>query len=138
MNLLDYARIATSKMALANREDLMQDAIEYILAKNLQERENAYIIRSIKNCILEEMRKARRKKRYGSYEHTTSFDIPSYDKYQLFDFFGDVNPRHLMVALMVVNDGYENTKAATGFSTRRLQTIFYHVKKQVTKQSEKL
>ena len=131
MNLIRCAKVATATMGLQNREDLMQDAIEYVLRKNLQERENAYIIRSMKNCILELMRMARRQKRCGSYEHTTSFDVASYDKYELFDFFSDVNPRHLMVALMVVNDGYEHAKAATGFSTRRLQTIFYHVKKQV-------
>lgn len=128
MNLLDYARIATSKMALANREDLMQDAIEHVLRKGIQHREQAFIIRSMKNKIIDIIRMQKSTKRTGDH---VNVDIPANDAYDFFDAFYNVNPRHLLVALYAANDGFDATTSTTGLSTRKVKNIYYSVLRQV-------
>lgn len=128
MNLLDYARIATHTMGLTNREDLMQDAIEHVLRKGIQHREQAFIIRSMKNKIIDIIRMQKSTKRSGDLVHV---EVAYNDAYDVFDAFNDVKPRHLLIALYVANDGIDATTKTTGLSARKVKNIYYSVLRQV-------
>lgn len=102
MDLLRCATIATASMGLHEREDFMQDAIEHVLRRGIAERESAYIIRSMKNKIIDIIRSKKKLKRSGV---AVEYDVPSEDRYKYFELFGHLRPRSYLVALLVANDG---------------------------------
>jgi len=100
--LINYAKIATYRMALFDREDRIQDAIVYILEKGLQDREQAYIIKCMKNKILYDLRNEERmkiKKKCDFCEEDALYT----EKYGLFDLLSSLKPRDALLVEAISN-----------------------------------
>lgn len=131
MNLLDCARIATRRYHLVDREDYMQDMIVDVLSKRIEDRENAFIIRSMKNSMKDRFIYQKRWKRGGTLP--LEVEVSSEAPYDLFEFFCDVPPRLLQVAIFVADSGYRETAERLGMSIKRVRNIFCEVKRTVLK-----
>lgn len=96
--LQDYAKIATKSLWLKDREDRMQDAIVHVLEKNLQNYPKRYVLRSMRNRILWDLREEwRTRKEVASLDEIQNLSSP--DEFWTVDWFAELSPRNQVFLL---------------------------------------
>ena len=96
--LQEYAKIATKSLMLRDREDRMQDAIVHVLEKNLQDHPKNYILRSMRNRVLWDLREEWRTRKEAE-PYTETYDLPSPDFFLNVGWFSDLSPRNQVFLL---------------------------------------